>query len=80
MDFWKQTDIDKHVLGLQKFPERYFNKVLDDKEIICYVAPCDGHNTQWKLALTDSIIQPTIHWFHAMLGHPGSRCMHATLQ
>ncbi len=55
-------------------------KILDDKEIICYVAPGNNCDTQWKFALTNSMIQPTIHWFHAMLRHPGSCCMLATLQ
>ncbi len=26
------------------------------------------------------MIQPTLHWFHIMLGHSGSCCMCATLQ
>ncbi len=42
-------------------------------EIICYVAPNDNCNTQWKIALTDSMIWPTIQ-------HPRSFCMRSTLQ
>ena len=78
--FDKQNETDELVKRQQKFPDRYFNNVLDDKEIICYVAPGDDRDTQWKFALTDSMIRPTLHWFHAMLGHPGSRRMRATLQ
>ncbi len=44
------------------------------------MAPGDDRNTQWKFALTDSMIWPTLHWFHAMLGNPGSCHMDATLQ
>ncbi len=58
---------------------RYFNKVLDDKDLICYVAPCNNRDKQWKFSLSDSMIWPIIHWFHAMLGHPGSCYMRATL-
>jgi len=70
--FDKQNETDELVKRQQKFPDRYFNNVLDDKEIICYVAPGEDRITQWKFALTNSMIQPTLHWFHAMLGHPGS--------
>ncbi len=42
--------------------------------------PGDDHNTQWKFALTNSMILPTIYWFHIILGNPGSCHMHATLQ
>ncbi len=55
-------------------------KVLDDKELICYAVPGDNCDTQWKFALTNSMIWPTIDWFHTMLGHPGSCGMRATLQ
>ncbi len=75
-----KKETNKLLLQQQKFPDRYFNKVLDDKEIICYAASSDDRNKQWKFALTDSTIIPTIHWFHLMLGHPSSHCMHATLQ
>ncbi len=54
--------------------------VLNDKEIICYAAPGDNRNTQWKFALSKSMNQPTLHWFHAMLGHRGSWHMRTTLQ
>ncbi len=78
--FTKQYETDELVKQEQTFPDRYFNKILNDKKIICYVAPSDNHDTQRKLAFTDFMIQPTLDLFHAMLGHPGSQCMHATLQ
>ncbi len=37
--FDKQNETNKLVLQQQKFPDRYFNKILDDKEIICFRAP-----------------------------------------
>ncbi len=33
-----------------------------------------------ELDLTNSMILPTIHWFHAMIGHPGTCYMSAMLQ
>ncbi len=77
--FDEQKDINKLLRLIQTYHLWYFNKVIDDKEIICYVAPGDDRSTQWKFALTDSMVIPTIHWFHAMLGHPGSCCMCATI-
>ncbi len=35
---------------------------------------------QLKFASTISMFWPTLHWFHAILGHPGTNCMHATLK
>ncbi len=48
--FTKQNETDKLVKQWQKFPDRYFTKVLDDKEFIRYVAPNDDCDTQWKIA------------------------------
>ncbi len=33
-----------------------------------------------EISSTNSMIWPTLHWFHVMLGHPGSCCLCATLQ
>ncbi len=68
--FTKPNETDILVKPCQKFPDRYFNKILDDKGIIWHEV----------FALTDSMIWPTIHWFHAMLWHSGSCCMHTMLQ
>ncbi len=76
----EQNETDKLVKQRQKYPDQYFNKVLDGKEINCYVSPGNNHDTQLKFALTGSMIWFTLHWFHAMLGHPGSCQMCAMLQ
>ncbi len=78
--FTKQNQIDKLVKQKRKFPHRYFNKIFDDKQSICYVEPGEDCGTQRKFALRDSMIRPTLHWFHTMLGYCGSQCMHGTLQ
>ncbi len=51
-----QNETDKLLKQCQKFPDRYFNKILDDKEIISYVAPNDNCITQWKFTITNSMI------------------------
>jgi RNase H-like domain found in reverse transcriptase len=39
------------------------------KEIVCYVKPGDN-KSKWKIALPQSLLQPTIKWFHQV---PGSK-------
>ncbi len=72
--------MDKLLNHQKKYPGRYFNKILDDNEIICFPAPCDDWDMQGKFDLTNSMIWPTLHRFHGILGHPGTCCIHSTLQ
>ena len=79
----EQQQADKTFLALQiKYPSRYINKCLDDnvKDIICYVKDHDDPNTQWKIALPDQMVQPTIKWFHQVMGHPGQTRLNITLK
>ncbi len=78
--FTKHNKTDELLKCQQIFPDRHFNKILDDKEIICYVVSDDDQDTQLKFALTDSMIWPTLHWFHIMLGNLCTCHMHAALQ
>ncbi len=78
--FTKDNENDELLKYQQKFPDRYFNRIIDNKEIIGYDVPGDDLDTQWKFISTDSMILPTLRWFHAILGHSGIHCMHATLQ
>ncbi len=43
--FTKQSKTDELVKWRQKFPDRYFNKIFDDNEIICHVTPGDDRDT-----------------------------------
>jgi len=36
--------------------------------------------SQWKIALVRGLIQPTINWFHSVLGHPGQKRLHWTIK
>jgi hypothetical protein len=47
---------------------------------LCYVKPGDDPEPQWKIALAQGMVSPTIRWFHQILGHPGSKRMRLTLQ
>lgn len=65
----------------ERYSDRYFTKTFDDDiEIICYVKPGGDPELEWKIALAQNMIQPTISWFHQVLGHPGSKRMRLTMQ
>ncbi len=77
--FTKQNKMDESLKRKQKFPDQHCF-LFDDNELICCIAPGDDNDTQWKIALINSTILPTLHWFHTMLGHPGTQHMSALLQ
>ena len=57
----------------EKHPERYLDKMMEDNvKVVCHVKPGDDPGTQWKIALPTAMIEPTISWFHNVLGHPGT--------
>jgi hypothetical protein len=58
---------------VRKYPERYTTKRISNIEgIICHIKPGDAE-TNWKIALPQLLLQPTIKWFHQVKGHPGSK-------
>jgi len=73
---------DNALLALvQKYPARYIYKQFDDvDDIICHVKPGDNADTQWKIALATEMLQPTIDWYHNILGHPGSKRLRLALE
>ena len=67
----KQLD-DAALLELvAKHPNHYFNKTLNEQEIICYSKKAEDRDTLFKLALPANMIAETIKWFHIVTGHPG---------
>ena len=46
---------------------------MDD--VLCYVKPGDPL-ANWRVALPQSMLQPTIRWFHQITGHLGSKRLH----
>ncbi len=70
----EQQDADDALLQhATKYADRYTHKrigTIDD--ILCYIKLGDPPNN-WKIALPESLLQPTIKWFHQVTGHPGSK-------
>jgi hypothetical protein len=59
-----------------KYTDRYVRKSVSSVDnFLCYVKPGDPL-ANWKIALPKSMLQPTIHWFHQITGHLGSKCLH----
>jgi hypothetical protein len=45
------------------------------QDILCYTKPGDNP-ANWKVALPEDLIKPTIKWYHQVTGHPGSKRFH----
>ena len=81
----EQQQQDEQLLALQvKYPEQYMYiyKSLDEDvdDIICYVRPGDNPDEQWRIALLQQMLEKTVKWFHQVMGHPGEKRLHETLQ
>ena len=58
---------------VQKYSDRYTTKRIGNvDDIICHIKPGDD-KSNWKIALPQSLLLPTIKWFHQVTGHPGSK-------
>jgi transposase InsO family protein len=58
---------------VQKYSDRYTTKRISNvDDIICHIKPGDD-KSNWKIALPQSLLLPTIKWFHQVTGHPGSK-------
>jgi hypothetical protein len=71
---------DKQLLALQlKYPDNYVNLQLHDNidDIICYKK--DPTQSNWKIALPESMVVDTVKWFHQVMGHPGEKRLQETL-
>jgi hypothetical protein len=59
-----------------KYADRYVRKSVSSMDnVLCYVKPGDPP-ANWKIALPQSMLQPTIRWFRQITGHPGSKRLH----
>ena len=72
-----QQDVDNNLQRLTtKYTDRYVHKSFSSvDDVLCYVKPGDPP-ANWKIALPESMLQPTIRWFHQVTGHPGSKRLH----
>ena len=41
---------------------------------------CKHHNNQWVVFLPTNLVQPTIQWYHLVLGHVGINQLYNTLK
>lgn len=56
-----------------KCPDQYLTKQIGEIEgIICHLRPGDDPSN-WKISLLQSLLLPTIKWFHQVTGHPGAK-------
>ena len=62
-----------------KLPDRYFNKTLNEHEIICYSTNIANRDTLFRIALPACMIAETIEWFHIVTGHPGKSKLRLTI-
>ncbi len=47
--------------------------------ILCYTKPGDNP-ANWKIALPEDLIKPTIKWYHQVTGHPGRKRFYGQLR
>ena len=78
----QQQDDDRLLALHQRYPHNYFYKSLSDDvdDILCYVKDHNNPDSKWKIALPETMIEQTIHWFHRLLGHPGQKRLRETLR
>ena len=65
---------------IQRSPQQYHIRTIQDQNIVCYTKLGDNNNTQWKIALPRNMIPQTLTFYHSVLGHPGSRRLRDTLK
>jgi hypothetical protein len=69
----RQYHDEKLVQSTVKYPEWCIHKSINDvDDIMCYIKPGDNP-ANWKIALPEDLIKPTIMWYHQVTGHPGSK-------
>lgn len=62
-ELMNQVNIENSGYHLKKFDS--------DTQLVCYTKPNEDIVQDWKICLTDDILDETIAWFHEYLGHPG---------
>ena len=45
----------------------FHKKVFDDHELICYTPPGMDKENNWKICLTDAVVDSAIEWFRQFL-------------
>ncbi len=63
-----------------KYPEQYFNNLIDGHVIVCHTLPNENCLTQCKIALTKEMVIHLIKWYHCILACPGQKWSRMTIQ
>jgi hypothetical protein len=65
----ERQDYDEKLMkSTVKYPEWYTCKTINNvDDILCYVKPGDNP-ANWKIALPEDLIKPTIKWYHQVTG------------
>jgi hypothetical protein len=76
----RQDHDEKLMQSAVKCPEWYICKSINNIDnILCYTRPGDNPDN-WKIALPEDLIKPTIKWYHQVTGHPGSKRLYGQLR
>ncbi len=68
----KQDEDNELQQSATKHPEWYSCKTFSNVDnVLCYTKPGDDQ-FNWKIALPNELIRPTVNWNHQVTGHPGS--------
>ncbi len=69
----RQDEDDNLTQSAVRHPTWYSCKTINDVEdILCYTKPGDNA-ANWRIALPENLILPTIKWYHQVTGPPGSK-------
>ena len=69
----RQDEDNRLIQSTVKHKTWYSHKTINDVEdILCYTKPGDNA-TNWRVALPEDLILPTIKWYHQDTGHPGNK-------
>ena len=76
-----QQNDAKLAANIDKWPERYVDKELaPGVNVTCYIPPNSSDpDRDWKIALPEKLVQPTVEWFHLVMGHPGDKRLREAL-
>jgi len=71
----KMTNSHSQQLDIQLDSHKRINDVED---ILCYTKPGDNA-ANWRIALPENLIGPTIKWYHQVTDHQGSKRLYKQL-
>jgi hypothetical protein len=75
-----QDHDEKLMQSTFKYQEWYSCKTINKiEDSFCYTKP-DDKPANWKIALPEDLINPTIKWYHQVTGHPGSKRLYGQSQ